>query len=59
MSASVFHEPVVMATGLACCLAGEAFFLFLCGSSAGSLISSVTSLSALTAKKIGDIISSR
>ena len=59
MSASVFHEPVVMATGLACCLAVEAFFLFLCGSSAGSLISSVTSLLALTAKKIGDIISSR
>ena len=59
MLASVFHEPVLMATGLACCLAVEAFFLFLYGSSAGSLISSVTSLSALTVQKIGDIISSR
>ena len=28
MSASVFHEPVVMATGLACCLAVEAFLFF-------------------------------
>ena len=59
MSAPVFHEPIVMATGLASCLAVEAFFLFLYSSSAGSLISSVTSLSALTIKKIGDIISSR
>lgn len=50
---------LVWSTGLVCCQAVEAFFLFLCGSSAGSLISSVTSLSALTVKKIGDIISSR
>ena len=54
MLASVFREPVVVATGLACCLAVEAFFLFLYGSSAGSLISSVTSLSALTVQKIRD-----